>query len=99
MTGENMPAKDWYHESKRNDDCLGPAYRTFFTNAIVWQCRRTADDIEKLVKDGLADYVRKTTGLIPDGYFSASKKVRILDHVGARKAEAGDLLLGRWIPG
>ena len=30
-------------------------------NAIVWQCRRTADDIEKLVKDGLADYVRKTT--------------------------------------
>ncbi|MBS5670367.1 MAG: glycerol kinase, partial [Clostridium sp.] len=42
-------------------------------NAIVWQCRRTADDIEKLVKDGLADYVRKTTGLIPDAYFSASK--------------------------
>ena len=40
-------------------------------NAIVWQCRRTADDIEKLVKDGLADYVRKTTGLIPDAYFSA----------------------------
>lgn len=65
-------------------------------NAIVWQCRRTADDIEKLVKDGLADYVRKTTGLIPDAYFSASKIAWILDHVtGAReKAEAGDLLFG-----
>ena len=65
-------------------------------NAIVWQCRRTADDIEKLVKDGLADYVQKTTGLIPDAYFSASKIAWILDHVtGAReKAEAGDLLFG-----
>lgn len=65
-------------------------------NAIVWQCRRTADDIEKLVKDGLADYVKKTTGLIPDAYFSASKIAWILDHVtGAReKAEAGDLLFG-----
>lgn len=65
-------------------------------NAIVWQCRRTADDIEKLVKDGLADYVRKTTGLIPDAYFSASKIAWVLDHVtGAReKAEAGDLLFG-----
>ena len=65
-------------------------------NAIVWQCRRTADDIEKLVKDGLADYVQKTTGLVPDAYFSASKIAWILDHVtGAReKAEAGDLLFG-----
>lgn len=65
-------------------------------NAIVWQCRRTADDIEKLVKDGLADYVQKTTGLVPDAYFSASKIAWILDYVtGAReKAEAGDLLFG-----
>ena len=65
-------------------------------NAIVWQCRRTADDIEKLVKEGLADYVQKTTGLIPDAYFSASKIAWILDYVtGAReKAEAGDLLFG-----
>lgn len=42
-------------------------------NAIVWQCRRTADDIEKLVKEGLADYVQKTTGLIPDAYFPHRK--------------------------
>ena len=41
--------------------------------AIVWQCRRTADKIEKMVADGLGEYVKKTTGLIPDAYFSASK--------------------------
>ena len=65
-------------------------------NAIVWQCRRTADDIEKLVKEGMADYVQKTTGLIPVAFFSAWKIAWILDHVtGAReKAEAGDLLFG-----
>jgi len=65
-------------------------------NAIVWQCRRTADDIEKLVKEGLADYVQKTTGLVPDAYFSASKIAWILDHVkGAREAaEKGELLFG-----
>ena len=65
-------------------------------NAIVWQCRRTADLIDKLKKDGLTDYVRETTGLIPDAYFSASKLAWILDNVeGARsEAEAGNLLFG-----
>ena len=65
-------------------------------NAIVWQCRRTADLIDKLKKDGLTDYVRVTTGLIPDAYFSASKLAWILDNVkGARsEAEAGNLLFG-----
>ncbi len=65
-------------------------------NAIVWQCRRTADRIEEMVKNGWSEYVQKTTGLIPDAYFSASKIAWILDHVeGAReKAEAGDLLFG-----
>lgn len=65
-------------------------------NAIVWQCRRTADRIAQLVADGLSDYVHKTTGLIPDAYFSASKVAWILDNVpGARaQAEAGDLLFG-----
>ena len=50
-------------------------------NAIVWQCRRTAPIIEKLIKDGYKDYVIKTTGLIPDAYFSASKIAWILDNV------------------
>lgn len=38
--------------------------------AIVWQCRRTADMIEKMEKDGMSELVRKKTGLIPDAYFS-----------------------------
>ncbi len=65
-------------------------------NAIVWQCRRTAERIKEMVKDGWSDYIQKTTGLVPDAYFSASKIAWILDNVeGARKkAEAGDLLFG-----
>ena len=65
-------------------------------NAIVWQCRRTADSIKQLEKDGMADYVKKTTGLVPDAYFSASKLAWILDNVeGARKdAEDGKLIFG-----
>jgi len=65
-------------------------------NAIVWQCRRTADIIERLVSEGLADSIREKTGLIPDAYFSGSKIAWILDNVeGAReKAERGELLFG-----
>lgn len=65
-------------------------------NAIVWQCRRTADRIEQLKKDGLVDMVREKTGLIPDAYFSGSKIEWILDHVpGAReRAERGEILFG-----
>lgn len=65
-------------------------------NAIVWQCRRTADFCEKLKNDDLEDYIRKTTGLKIDAYFSASKIKWILDNIdGAReKAENGELLCG-----
>jgi len=65
-------------------------------NAIVWQCRRTAPIIEKLIKDGYKDYVIKTTGLIPDAYFSASKIAWILDNVAnARElANEGKLIFG-----
>ena len=65
-------------------------------NAIVWQCRRTSKAIDELVKAGMSDYVRNTTGLIPDAYFSASKIAWILDNVeGAREqAEQGDLIFG-----
>ena len=65
-------------------------------NAIVWQCRRTADKIDALVKDGYGEMIRQKTGLIPDAYFSASKIQWILDNVdGAReKAERGELLFG-----
>lgn len=65
-------------------------------NAIVWQCRRTADQIERLVADGWGDYIRETTGLIPDAYFSGPKIRWILDHIedGQKLAEDGRLLFG-----
>jgi len=65
-------------------------------NAIVWQCRRTADIIERLISDGLADSIREKTGLIPDAYFSGSKIAWILENIdGAKeKAERGELLFG-----
>ena len=65
-------------------------------NAIVWQCRRTAGECEKLAEQGLTDYIRENTGLLPDAYFSGTKIKWILDNVpGARKqAENGDLLFG-----
>ena len=65
-------------------------------NAIVWQCRRTSDIIDGLIKDGYADTIRYKTGLQPDAYFSGSKIKWLLDNVpGARaRAEAGELLFG-----
>ena len=65
-------------------------------NAIVWQCRRTADRIGRMKADGVEQMVRDKTGLIPDAYFSASKIAWILEQVpGARlRAEAGELLFG-----
>lgn len=65
-------------------------------NAIVWQCRRTADIIKQLVKDGYSDIIKAKTGLIPDPYFSGTKIKWILDNVpGIRdRAEKGELLAG-----
>ena len=65
-------------------------------NAIVWQCRRTAELVDQLRADGLEGHIRAVTGLIPDAYFSATKIKWILDHVdGAReKARRGEILFG-----
>lgn len=65
-------------------------------NAIVWQCRRTSEMCDKLRADGLEEYIRKTTGLRIDAYFSATKIKWMLDNVpGARdRAENGELLFG-----
>lgn len=65
-------------------------------NAIVWQCRRTADLCQKIIAEGHQDIIRKKTGLPVDAYFSASKIQWILENVdGARKkADNGDLLFG-----
>ena len=65
-------------------------------NAIVWQCRRTAEKVEELVKDGFGEKIHKKTGLIPDAYFSATKLAWILDHIeqGRERAKNGELLFG-----
>lgn len=65
-------------------------------NAIVWQCRRTADLVDRLLADGLGEHIKRTTGLVPDAYFSATKIKWILDHVeGAReRARRGEILFG-----
>ncbi|MDD6158655.1 MAG: glycerol kinase GlpK [Oscillospiraceae bacterium] len=65
-------------------------------NAIVWQCRRTAEFCEELRRRGLGEYVTEKTGLLIDAYFSGSKIAWLLDHVyGAReRAERGELLFG-----
>ena len=65
-------------------------------NAIVWQCRRTADYCDQLVREGWVDKIREKTGLVIDPYFSGTKVRWILENVpGAReRAAKGDLLFG-----
>ena len=65
-------------------------------NAIVWQCRRTAPLVDRLLEEGLGEHIRKTTGLVPDAYFSATKIKWLLDRVeGAReRARRGEILFG-----
>ena len=65
-------------------------------NAIVWQCRRTADYCDKLVAKGLKEDIRLKTGLVIDPYFSGTKIRWILENVpGAQEqAENGELLFG-----
>lgn len=65
-------------------------------NAIVWQCRRTAELCQSLRKEGWEQPLREKTGLVLDAYFSATKVKWLLDHVpGAReRAQRGDLAFG-----
>ena len=64
-------------------------------NAIVWQCRRTAHNVERLLKEGYGEMIRRKTGLIPDAYFSGTKLAWLLDHLDLHeKAEAGELCFG-----
>ncbi|MEW9094849.1 MAG: glycerol kinase GlpK [Clostridiaceae bacterium] len=65
-------------------------------NAIVWQCRRTAQLCDELKERGLEEYIKQTTGLVVDAYFSGTKIKWILDNVeGAKeRAEKGELLFG-----
>ena len=65
-------------------------------NALVWQCRRTAEYCDSLSKQGLVDTIRQKTGLVIDPYFSGTKIRWILENIpGARElAENGELLFG-----
>lgn len=65
-------------------------------NAIVWQCRRTADIADQLIASGKGEMIREKTGLLPDAYFSGTKIKWILDNVpGVReRAEKGEILAG-----
>ena len=65
-------------------------------NAIVWQCRRTAGECERLKADGMEPYVREKTGLLIDAYFTGTKYKWILDNVPGARASAnkGELICG-----
>ncbi len=65
-------------------------------NAIVWQCRRTAEMCDQLRREGLASIFQGRTGLVLDAYFSGTKARWLLDSVeGAReRAQAGALAFG-----
>lgn len=64
--------------------------------AIVWQCRRTADMIEKMKADGFDKIIKERTGLVPDPYFSGTKIKWILENVpeARQMADEGELLFG-----
>lgn len=65
-------------------------------NAIVWQCRRTANLADQLIAEGKGEIIRQKTGLLPDAYFSGTKIKWILDNVpdARKRAENGELLAG-----
>jgi glycerol kinase len=66
-------------------------------DAVVWQCRRTADVCEDLRARGLESEVRARTGLLIDAYFSGTKVRWLLDNSGdgmQKRAEAGELAFG-----
>ena len=64
--------------------------------AIVWQSRQTAALVDAIRDRGMADVYRRTTGLVPDAYFSATKIAWLLDRDAElrRRAEAGEVLFG-----
>ncbi len=65
-------------------------------NAIVWQCRRTADRCQALKDEGREAEIRERTGLVIDAYFAGTKVAWILDHVEGSRARAtnGELAFG-----
>ncbi len=50
-------------------------------NAVVWQCRRSADECRRLIEAGCDRLIYEKTGLMPDAYFSATKMKWLLENV------------------
>lgn len=65
-------------------------------NALVWQCRRSAPLCQHLIDEGFDEYIKGSTGLSVDAYFSATKIRWILDNIPMARALADDgkLLVG-----
>ncbi len=65
-------------------------------NAIVWQCRRTAERCEALKREGFDRLLKQRTGLVTDAYFSGTKAEWILENVAGVRAQAerGEILFG-----
>lgn len=65
-------------------------------NAIVWQCRRTAEMCDRLTRDGYSEMIREKTGLVVDSYFSGTKIKWLMENVNgvAEKAKKGEILFG-----
>ncbi|MBR5225265.1 MAG: glycerol kinase GlpK [Clostridia bacterium] len=64
-------------------------------NAIVWQCRRTAPIVKHLCEAGMEEYIKETTGLIPDAYFSGTKLGWLLDKLDLHeRAKKGEICFG-----
>ncbi len=85
ITNQRETSVLWDRESGR------PVY-----NAIVWQCRRTAEACSAIKKTKFAGTIRRKTGLVVDAYFSATKVQWILDHRPSirRAAERGEVAFG-----
>ncbi len=65
-------------------------------NAIVWQCRRSAEICQQIKTDNKAEWIHKKTGLVIDAYFSASKLKWFFDEHPQIKdrARQGEILFG-----
>src|SRR4051794_29265041 len=70
-------------------------------NAIVWQDRRTAQRCQNLRKGGAETAVTRTTGLLLDPYFSATKAEWLFNHIpgGANGLRRAASPLAPWIAG
>lgn len=100
--GRRIARRDRRHRRRqpaRNGHRVGQIHGRPVYNAIVWQCRRTSQECEKLKKRH-ARFVYERTGLNIDAYFSASKIAWILDNVpfARSRAQKGICCSERWIP-